>query len=313
MDLHVRAASPHDAAAVDELLVECALAYLDQARGGGEAAERIGRPGSDPARDSAVVLADGRIIGFGHVWMAGEEVRCFARVRPADTGFGAGAALLDRLESRAGELANAAGGVDLLTATAWARDQAAPALLRTRGYQPRRYFLRMVADLDTDQPPGPLPPEVTVDTFDPRRDTSNVFAAWSDTFADHFGQSGVEAGDWWRERRDDATVQYDPTLWLVARAGRDIVGLCLGREVDESGRSIGFVGDIGVRAAWRGTGIGYALLTRMLAAFRSRGLPAAALTVDAENLTGALRLYHKAGMRDQPAFTIWGRQLRPTS
>ena len=55
--------------------------------------------------------------------------------------------------------------------------------------------------------------------------------------------------------------------------------------------------------------IGFALLTRMLARFTANGLPAASLDVDAANLTGALRLYAKAGMRPQPNFTVWSKQL----
>ncbi len=33
------------------------------------------------------------------------------------------------------------------------------------------------------------------------------------------------------------------------------------------------------------------------------------LDVDAENVTSALRVYEKAGMEPQPAFTIWEKAL----
>jgi len=42
---------------------------------------------------------------------------------------------------------------------------------------------------------------------------------------------------------------------------------------------------------------------------RRRGLERAALNVDAENTTGALRLYRKAGMEARPSFTVWARNV----
>ena len=50
------------------------------------------------------------------------------------------------------------------------------------------------------------------------------------------------------------------------------------------------------------------MLTNGLAMLRERGLRVAALNVDAENTSGALRLYRKAGMEPLPSFTIWGKR-----
>jgi mycothiol synthase len=66
---------------------------------------------------------------------------------------------------------------------------------------------------------------------------------------------------------------------------------------------------IGVRPSWRGHGLGDALLAHSLTALRGRGLGRAALNVDAENTSGALRLYRKAGMEPKPAFTVWCKPL----
>jgi mycothiol synthase len=53
---------------------------------------------------------------------------------------------------------------------------------------------------------------------------------------------------------------------------------------------------LGVRRAWRRQGLGLALLRHAFLAFRARGMTRAALDVDAANLTGAVRLYERAGM-----------------
>ena len=54
---------------------------------------------------------------------------------------------------------------------------------------------------------------------------------------------------------------------------------------------------LGVRRAWRRQGLGEALLLRSFAAFRQRGLTRGTLGVDASSVTGATRLYERAGMR----------------
>ena len=72
----------------------------------------------------------------------------------------------------------------------------------------------------------------------------------------------------------------------------------------------GHVAQIGVRPKWRGLGLGYALLLASLVEFQRRGAESATLNVDAENVTGALRLYEKAGMQEQPLFTIWSKEIR---
>jgi ribosomal protein S18 acetylase RimI-like enzyme len=51
-----------------------------------------------------------------------------------------------------------------------------------------------------------------------------------------------------------------------------------------------------VRKPWRKRGLGLALLHHAFGVFYSRGQPRIALGVDAQNPTGATRLYERAGM-----------------
>lgn len=60
--------------------------------------------------------------------------------------------------------------------------------------------------------------------------------------------------------------------------------------------TLGYVSALGVRRPWRHRGLGLALLRNALRAFRARGMTRAGLDVDGENLTGAVRLYERAGM-----------------
>ncbi len=54
---------------------------------------------------------------------------------------------------------------------------------------------------------------------------------------------------------------------------------------------------LGVRAPWRGHGLGLALLEHAFAVFAARGFRAVILGAEADSPTGANRLYERAGMR----------------
>jgi ribosomal protein S18 acetylase RimI-like enzyme len=81
-------------------------------------------------------------------------------------------------------------------------------------------------------------------------------------------------------------------------------------ERDELDREYGCIGSMGVRPAWSGRGVAEALRNHSFAAFRTRDVPHVALHVDAENTTGAVRLYTKVGMEPHPRFTVWSRPVR---
>jgi mycothiol synthase len=289
----VRPATLVDITAVGDFLDICGRHY----RGGSlrdQAQQRLARPGSD----AVVVVQEGAVVGFAQVWRDGDEVRCFARVHPAHIGHGVGTALLRHVMA----LARERHPVEEFTVTQWSTDAAGSALLRGLGFTERRHFLRMVTMLGADHvQPGPLPAGVQIGAFEPATESAALYRAWLEAFAPEH----PEEDEWWRERRDDPAVDFHPDRWLLAHVGAELVGFSLGRIEN----AIGYIGDIGVRPQWRGRGIGYALLTRSLAAFAVEGLPEAYLNVDVDNVTHAVRLYHKAGMQAEPSYVIWGRSL----
>jgi ribosomal protein S18 acetylase RimI-like enzyme len=73
---------------------------------------------------------------------------------------------------------------------------------------------------------------------------------------------------------------------------------------------IGWVGTLGVRRAWRKRGLGEALLLHSFGEFYKRGMKTIGLGVDAENPTGATRLYKKAGMSVAAEYVIYEKELR---
>jgi len=55
----------------------------------------------------------------------------------------------------------------------------------------------------------------------------------------------------------------------------------------------------------RGRGIATALLQESFAEFERRGLPRVRLNVDSDNLTGAVALYERVGMRVVSSYDLW--------
>jgi ribosomal protein S18 acetylase RimI-like enzyme len=74
---------------------------------------------------------------------------------------------------------------------------------------------------------------------------------------------------------------------------------------------MGWVGTLGVRRPWRKRGLGLALLRYSFNEFYRRGIRKVGLGVDAQNLTGALRLYEGAGMHVHQTFDQYEKELRP--
>jgi GNAT superfamily N-acetyltransferase len=82
---------------------------------------------------------------------------------------------------------------------------------------------------------------------------------------------------------------YDPALVFVAESGGAVAGIA-------QCWTEGFVKDLAVRPAFRGRGLGEALLRAAFAEFGRRGVSEVRLKVDADNPTGAVRLYRRVGM-----------------
>jgi mycothiol synthase len=88
---------------------------------------------------------------------------------------------------------------------------------------------------------------------------------------------------------------FDRSLVAIAAAGAEIAGYSIKQRRDGE-PDLAWVGAPGVRCPWRRRGLGLALPRHSFREFRRRGFPRAGLSVDAESLTGAVRLYERTGM-----------------
>lgn len=279
----VRPARAADAAAV--AAIAAALEQEHGARPLTSAAQvRVWWERVDLAAESWLVEEDGRPLAVAWLERRGEVPEAIVTVHPREVGRGLASTLLDRAEARAREL-----GVERLHAVAFARDSAGRTLLESRGFREVRRFYGMEIDLD-ESLPGPAWPEgIEVDKFR-REDARAFFDALDEAFADEWGHRSLPFEEWLRLRVDSPDA--DHSLWFLVRDGDEVAGVA---RCDDRGEA-GFIGALGVRRAWRRRGLGLALLRHAFAEFRRRGKRRAALGVDAENPTGATRLYERAGM-----------------
>ena len=260
------------------------------------------RAGFDPARDAWVAIdRDGTVVGYLQTMREEPSVECWGAVHPDHRGRGIGSALLDRGEQRASELMVGLPS-PLFRFVIDRGDQGAEELVRSRGLRPARHFWHMQIDLNRPVAPGAAPPGVEIAEVDPAGDLPAVHAVLDEAFVDHWDYRSEPFERWVEEHVDVA--HFDPTLWLLAReAGEPVAALTSRVQGD-----CGWVGSLGVRAPWRGRGIGAALLRRSFAAFSRRGLRRVVLGVDAENPTGATALYEREGMRVVQRWDVWERE-----
>jgi len=128
-------------------------------------------------------------------------------------------------------------------------------------------------------------------------------AALQETFADHFGFSATAYGEWLHSI--DAQPHTDRSLWYLARAGDEVAAVAQCSWHDSGDRTFGVVHELGVCSPWRRRGLGLALLRHLFAEFRARGATRVGLGVDAENTSGAVRLYERAGMSQVRRNDTW--------
>lgn len=267
------------------------------------------KPGFARTTDAWAVLApDGRLAAYAHVGPADRaHLYAHAYVHLDLTGCGIGSWLLARTEERArARLADApASSGEAATLEQWigATNHAARKLLRSAGYAEVRHFWGMVIALNGELVPPEPPSGLTIRACQDEADLRRAHAASEEAFRDHWH---YEPRDFEHFIADEtATERYDPSLWFLALEGDEPVGTALCEAYPERGWS----NTIGVRPAWRGRGIATALLRHAFAEFRRRGLREAALGVDAQNPTGATRVYERAGMRVERQYDVFEKGL----
>jgi mycothiol synthase len=276
-------------------------------------------PGVTLATDTRLVLGPGggiAAVGFA-IDLAEPHVlvQSSGYVRHKDQSRGIGGWLADWIETRAREAIDRApaGARVAVMQSVDDRDARAKELLEARGYQVVRHFWRMAIELSHSVPAAQWPDGIRVAALDSGIDLRRAYAAGREAFKDHWGhvESSEEEGFERFMYRLENDPDIDRSLRFVALDGDEIAAVCYANPRDGVDERAGYIELLGVRPAWRKRGLALGLLRHAFAALRERGRIGCSLHVDSESLTGATRVYEKAGMHVSELNHAYELELRP--
>ena len=250
-----------------------------------------------------VAERDGALIGYADRWREKQRHRAWLDLGVPSGETETAATLLGELESRAGPDVDP-GALAMI----WVKevDSTVRGAVEAAGYELFRHSFRMRTELDGDPDPVEWPEGLRVATYEPAHEAA-VHAAHQEAFADHW-EYVFEPPEEWRKWYVENPA-FDPSLWFLVWDGDELAGISLCRVHSSGDAEHGFVSILAVRSPWRRKGLGLGLLRHSFAEMKRRGMKRASLGVDAENTTGAVRLYDRAGMFVERRYDLHRKEL----
>jgi mycothiol synthase len=309
-DIRIRAPRREDMQAIVDLVVACDVADLGAPDFSLDILEEDWkRPVFSLEQDAWLLENDeGQLLAYGMLESGhgGVQLNGLGWVHPEHRRRGLGSQLLTLQEKRARERVDEAPEGTRVVQQAWGQGSAPVQRLFAKYELVHvRSAWRMLIEMN-EQPPEPRWPDgVQVRSWTEDMDRA-VHAANEEAFADHWGHTPDDPYEEWKQGRENM-AHFEADLWLLAMAGDEIAGVCLSTYFMDQG----YVQDLSVRRPWRRQGLGLALLHEAFGRFWQRGTKTVSLGVDSQNLTGATRLYERAGMHVQYQFDRYEKELRP--
>jgi len=270
----------------------------------------------DPYQDMLFAEAEGDPIAYCRVfWQQqadGDRIYThIGTVLPVWRRKGIGKAMLRWCERRLSEVASnhPRDGERYLQTFAADSQVGKDVLYLSEGYEPIRHEVEMARALDGDLPEVPVPPDLEVRPVEDEH-IRPIWEASMEAFRDHWGYV-PPTEDTYQEWLEEPI--FNPELWKVAWDGEQVAGMVLNfideRENAEYKRRRGYTETICVRRPWRRRGLARALIAKSFRSLRDLGMEEAALGVDAQNLSGALRLYKSMGFAEVKRWTDYRKPL----
>lgn len=281
-------------------------------------AVQYGMPGFTLADSVRLIESpNGQLVGVIHVQDVDNppvHPNVFGAVRPGFERQGLGTALLTWAEGRARQaVARVPDGLRVTMAVPGVSTHLPTTRLFEKvGLQAVRHSFLMVKDLSETSPPPVWPDGLVLRTYLENPDLRAYYRATIEAFMDHWGQ--VEGDEDERVARWQYRLEHDkdidPSLWFMLMDGVEIAAVSRCAPSTGADQDMGFVETLGVRRPWRRQGLALNLLYHIFAEFARRGKQRVALGVDASSLTGATRLYERAGMQVASQMTQFAKILR---
>ena len=262
--------------------------------------------------------AKGQIIGYIEVWDTDSIPVLnwvWARVDPQFEGLGIGTAMMSWADERllttlkrAPEDARVAYRSAALSSHSPSKE-----LFEDHGMELVRRFWHMMIEFDGPPPEPVWPVGITLSSFAERPDLRSIVRVDDEVFQDHWGYVSQPEEDLVKSFREwiDSKPNFDPSLWFLAMDGEEIAGICLCSRERLEYPGAAWVNVLGVRRPWRKQGLGLAMLHHAFDVFYREGKEKVGLGVDSSSLTGATRLYEKAGMSVVKQDDAYEKEIRP--
>jgi mycothiol synthase len=263
--------------------------------------------------DMLIVEINEEVIGYNHVlwrWTEVTGVRVYLHLGyllPAWRGKGIGQAMLLWAQGRIGELAASeqADARATFATNVSSTELEADALMRHAGYVAVRRLSDMVLEPIPPISARALPAGITVRSVEPEHYRA-IYQAWKDAFRDNWTSTQESEEDYQEFLADNVNIpNYHPSLWQIAWAGDQVVGLVFTR-IDGD---VGVFPEVAVRKTWQRHGIARTLMLRVLAELRERNISHVRLFTDADDAQGARTLYEGLGFRQVKQHIFYRKPL----
>jgi mycothiol synthase len=276
-------------------------------------------PGMELNRDTTLVMnATQQVVGYAEVYDVADphvHIFTFGCVHPDYTGRGIGTYLVDWIDQRMREgLYRAPEGARVVAVQFLpVQAQAGAALLQSHGFELVRgsYLMRIVMDASPSEPV--VPEGIVIRPINMPTEFEAALRTIRTSFRDHYGfveePFDQTLARWQHMVQTDP--HFDPSVWYLALEGKEVAGVCYCTPHTDEDPEMAWVNTLGVCREWRGRGIGEALLRMSFAEFYRRGFKKVGLGVDSQSLTGATKLYEKAGMQVFREFHAFEKEIRP--
>ncbi|NUS09616.1 MAG: GNAT family N-acetyltransferase [Nonomuraea sp.] len=186
------------------------------------------------------------------------------------------------------------------------------ALAERAGFTATRWFAHMGRSLKGDLPAFTPPDGVSVVTWSPEVDEGARHVR-NESFVDHWGSVPHTRESW--QGYIVGTRNFLPGSSFVALHEGRPVGVLMTHTFEayneQAGERRAWIQIVGTLREWRGRGVAGALIAHALAAFRAQGFDTAGLGVDADNPTGAVSVYTRAGFEIFQRSTNYALPVKP--
>jgi mycothiol synthase len=233
------------------------------------------------------------------------------RIHPDYEGIGLEETLYNWAAERARENIDRAPADACIVISDWlaAADTNGNKFVEARGFNNVREFAKMKFDLEVIDVPEPVfPPHITISTYSEQNDVQVLTDAFNTSFRGHWGffDEKVDQIQHWI----DTTPHIDTDYFFLAMDRNSIAGMALCMIHMTEDMDAGYIDTLSVLPGYRRHGIALNLLRLAFRKLKAVGRKRVFLDVDADSLTGALRLYEKAGMSLNRKNNVWEKILR---